>query len=81
MEDQGGGEGAGAMHKVRKDRMPRDSKEVEGVPSSGRTPQEILKEILIKHLDHHVDPEFATFIQKYLEYDISAPQEQSSAIH
>jgi hypothetical protein len=47
------------LHKEGKDRMPRDSEEVERVPSQGRTPQEILKEILIKHLDHQVDPEFA----------------------
>jgi hypothetical protein len=48
------------------------------MPPSGRKPQQILKEILTRHLDHQVDKEFASFLEEYLEYDISAPQEHEN---
>ena len=58
--------------------MPRDDENVEIMPPSGRTPQQMLKEILTGHLDHEVDKEFASFLEGYLEYDISVPQEHKA---
>ena len=63
---------------VRKDKIPRDNDNTDTVPLSGRTPQQILQEILTRHLDHRVDPEYASFLEEHLEYDILAPQEHEN---
>ena len=63
---------------VRNDKIPRDDESGDTMPPSGRTPQQILKEILTRHLDHRADKEFASFLEEHLEYDISAPQEHKN---
>jgi hypothetical protein len=38
----------------------------------------MLKEILTRHLDHRVDPEYAIFLEEQLEYDIKAIKEHKN---
>jgi hypothetical protein len=58
------------MFVVQKDKIHRDDENGETMPPSGRTPQQILKEILTRHLDHQVDKVFESFLEEHLEYDI-----------
>ena len=77
-ENQGGEGEEGDIFKMQKDKMSKDDENGETMPPSGRKPQQILKETLTRHLDHQVDEEFASFLEEYLEYDISAPQKHEN---
>jgi hypothetical protein len=55
-------EGVGCM--VRKDKITRDKDNTDTLPPSGRTPRQMLKEILTRHLDHRVDAEYASFLEE-----------------